>query len=164
MKGLCYPQGLFFNADGGIFIQTFQTLYLMKAIEHINPEGMYKSPAFSQAVVTQGTGKTIYIGGQNGVDANGKMIGTDIATQTTQAMKNIETLLQTCGADWNNVVRFTIIMKQEEDLMAGFKASQAFTSKAAQQAAVTAMVVAGLAHPEGVVEIDAIAFLPDEKG
>ncbi len=136
----------------------------MKAIEHINPDGMYKSPAFSQAVVTHGTGKTIYIGGQNAVDATGKMIGTDIATQTTQAMKNIETLLQACGAGWDNVVRFTIIMKQGEDLMAGFKASQAFTSKAAQQAAVTAMVVAGLAHPEAVVEIDAIAFLPDEKG
>lgn len=136
----------------------------MKAIEHINPEGMYKSPAFSQAVVTHGTGKTIYIGGQNAVDATGAMIGTDIATQTTQAMKNIETLLQACGAGWDNVIRFTIIMKQGEDLMAGFKASQAFTSKAAQQAAVTAMVVAGLAHPEAVVEIDAIAFLPDEKG
>lgn len=136
----------------------------MKAIEHINPDGMYKSPAFSQAVVTHGTGKTIYIGGQNAVDATGAMIGKDIATQTTQAMKNIETLLQTCGAGWDNVVRFTIIMKQGEDLMAGFKASQAFTSKAAQQAAVTAMVVAGLAHPEAVVEIDAIAFLPDEKG
>ncbi|HEY1031823.1 MAG TPA: RidA family protein [Flavipsychrobacter sp.] len=136
----------------------------MKAIEHINPDGMYKSPAFSQAVVTQGDGKTIYIGGQNGIDANGKMAGTDIATQTTQAMKNIETLLQACGAGWDHVVRFTIIMKQGEDLMAGFKASQAFTGKAAQQAAVTAMVVAGLAHPEAVVEIDAIAYIGDAKG
>jgi 2-iminobutanoate/2-iminopropanoate deaminase len=35
-------------------------------ITHINPDGLYKSPAFSQAVVAEG-GKTIYIGGQNGI-------------------------------------------------------------------------------------------------
>jgi hypothetical protein len=29
-------------------------------ITHINPDGLYKSPAFSQAVVAEG-GKTIYI-------------------------------------------------------------------------------------------------------
>jgi enamine deaminase RidA (YjgF/YER057c/UK114 family) len=43
-------------------------------ITHINPEGMHKNPAFSQAVVAEG-GKTIYIGGQNGVGADGTVVG-----------------------------------------------------------------------------------------
>ena len=34
---------------------------------HINPEGLHRSPAFSQAVVVEQPAKTIYIGGQNGV-------------------------------------------------------------------------------------------------
>lgn len=33
-------------------------------IEHINPDGLMKNPAFSQVVTTLGNGKTIYIGGQ----------------------------------------------------------------------------------------------------
>ncbi|MEU8272220.1 hypothetical protein AB0B89_34345 [Sphaerisporangium sp. NPDC049002] len=37
---------------------------------HINPEGLHRSPAFSQAVVVEQPTKTIYIGGQNGVDAS----------------------------------------------------------------------------------------------
>ena len=43
-------------------------------ITHVNPDGLYKSPAFSQAVVTEG-GKTIYIGGQNGILSDGTMAG-----------------------------------------------------------------------------------------
>ena len=38
-------------------------------VRHINPEGLHRSPAFSQAVVVEQPAKTIYIGGQNGIDA-----------------------------------------------------------------------------------------------
>jgi hypothetical protein len=41
---------------------------------HINPEGLHRSPAFSQAVVVERPAKTIYIGGRNGVDADGKVV------------------------------------------------------------------------------------------
>ena len=37
-------------------------------MEHINPEGLIKNPAFSQIITTEGNGKTIYIGGQNAVN------------------------------------------------------------------------------------------------
>lgn len=37
-------------------------------VEHINPDGLIKNPAFSQVVTTQGKGKTIYIGGQNSIN------------------------------------------------------------------------------------------------
>ena len=41
-------------------------------IQHINPAGPSKNPAFSQAVTTQGKEKTIYIGGQDAVNSNGE--------------------------------------------------------------------------------------------
>jgi hypothetical protein len=40
-------------------------------VEHINPEGLTKNPAFSQAVVVTGPAKTIYVGGQDAVDGSG---------------------------------------------------------------------------------------------
>ncbi len=40
-----------------------------KNIEYMNPDGLSKNPAFSQIVTTQGKGKTIYIGGQDSVNA-----------------------------------------------------------------------------------------------
>jgi len=39
-------------------------------IVHINPDILYKSPVFSQAVLAEG-GKTLYIGGQNGILSDG---------------------------------------------------------------------------------------------
>lgn len=134
----------------------------MNSIEHMNPEGLYTNPAFSQLVVTKGTGKTIYIGGQNAVDAQGATVGKgDIAAQTTQVMQNIETALTACGAGWDNVVKLTIIIMHGQDLRIGFQAAQPFLSKATQPAAVTAMMVTALAHPDALVEVDATAFLPD---
>jgi hypothetical protein len=44
-------------------------------IQHINPAGLLNNPAFSQIVITEGNGKTIYIGGQNSVNAKREIVG-----------------------------------------------------------------------------------------
>jgi hypothetical protein len=64
---------------------------------HINPEGLHRSPAFSQAVVVQQPAKTIYIGGQNGVDADGKVVGPTVGEQASQALRNLATILESEG-------------------------------------------------------------------
>ena len=47
-------------------------------MEHINPEGLIKNPAFSQIITTGRDGKTIYIGGQNSVNEKREIIGKTI--------------------------------------------------------------------------------------
>src|SRR5215467_665032 len=68
------------------------------SVRHINPAGLPRSPAFSQAVVVEQPAKTIYIGGQNGVDANGKVVGSRVGEQTSQALRNLATILESEGA------------------------------------------------------------------
>jgi enamine deaminase RidA (YjgF/YER057c/UK114 family) len=56
-------------------------------------------------VTTQGSGKTIYIGGQNAVTAQREIVGKgDIFEQTEQVMKNIQTSLSACGATFDNII------------------------------------------------------------
>ena len=132
-------------------------------IQHINPEGMVKSPAFSQAVTTLGPGKTIYIGGQNAVDATGKVVGRgNLREQTVQVMKNIETALIECGATFSNVVKLNIFLIQGQDAVSGFQAALPFIAKASNPPAITALFVAALGNSEYLVEIDATAFVPDK--
>jgi enamine deaminase RidA (YjgF/YER057c/UK114 family) len=132
-------------------------------IEHINPEGMMKSPAFSQVVTTSGTGKTIYIGGQNAVDAFGKLVGKgNLREQTVQVMKNIEAALTASGATFDNVVKLNIFLVQGQDAVSGFQAAQPFLTKAANPPVVTVLFVAALGNSEYLVEIDATAFVSDE--
>lgn len=44
-------------------------------MEHKNPEGLFVSKAFSQAITVSGRAKTIYIGGQNATNSKGEIVG-----------------------------------------------------------------------------------------
>ncbi len=75
---------------------------------HINPQGLHRNPAFSQAVVVEQPSKTIYVGGQNGVDADGKIVGSTVAEQASQALRNLATILESEGASLANIVHWSM--------------------------------------------------------
>ena len=132
-------------------------------VQFINPDGLLKNPAFSQVVMTQGKGKTIYIGGQDSVNAQREIIGKgDIAEQTEQVMKNLQTALAACGATFNNLVKLSIYIVQGQDLYRGFQASQKFLGNLTNPPSISGFFVAALANPDFLIEIDAIAFIPEE--
>lgn len=132
-------------------------------IQYINPDSLHNNPAFSQAVMTAGKGKTLYIGGQNAVNEKGEIIATgDIAGQTIQALENMQTILSACGAGFGNIIKMTIYLVQGQNLYAAFQASQAYFNNLKNPPAVSVLVVAGLAHPDFLVEIDGVAFIPEE--
>ena len=128
----------------------------MKKITHINPDGLYKSPVFSQAVVAEG-GKTIYIGGQNGILSDGKMAGDTLAAQTEQAYKNIMAILKTVGASQENVVKQTIYIAKGQDIREGYAATQKVWGN--YPTAISAVFVESLGVPGALVEIEAIAVV-----
>jgi enamine deaminase RidA (YjgF/YER057c/UK114 family) len=132
-------------------------------IQHINPPGLFRNPAFSQAVVTQGKGKTVYIGGQDAVNTQGQVVGIgDIGAQTKQVMQNLQTALEACGASFENIVKLTIFIVQGQDLRQGFMASQQYLGGLKNPPAISGVFVAALARPEYLVEVEAIAFIPEE--
>ena len=126
----------------------------MVNITHINPDGLHKSPAFSQAVVAEG-GKTLYIGGQNGVSSDGKVVGDTLAPQIEQAYRNIIEILKTVGATQEDVVKQTIYVVKGQDIQEGYAAAQKawgnFTT------AISFIFVEGLGVPGALVEIEAVA-------
>jgi enamine deaminase RidA (YjgF/YER057c/UK114 family) len=125
---------------------------------HINPEGLHRSPAFSQAVVVEQPAKTIYIGGQNGVDADGKIVGPTVGEQAGQAFRNLATILESEGATLANIVHWTIAVADGNSFDEGVAAFQEVWNPADPPPAITVHVVAGLA-PGFLVEIDAIAVV-----
>jgi enamine deaminase RidA (YjgF/YER057c/UK114 family) len=132
-------------------------------IKHINPDKLFRNPAFSQVVTTQGNGTTIYIGGQDSVNAQGEIVGKgDIGRQTEQVMENLQTALSACGVTFDNIVKLTIYMVQGQDLYSGFQASQKYLGQMENPPAISVLIVAGLANPDFLVEIDATAFIPEK--
>lgn len=59
-------------------------------VQHLDPAGLHQNPAYTQAVVVSGNATTIYVGGQNAVDASGNIVGKgDIRAQTEKALQNL---------------------------------------------------------------------------
>jgi enamine deaminase RidA (YjgF/YER057c/UK114 family) len=123
---------------------------------HINPEGLHRSPAFSQAVVVEQPAKTIYIGGQNGVDAEGKVVGPTVGEQSRQAFRNLATILASEGARLADIVHWRIAVVQGHSFDEGVAAFQEVWDRADPPPAITVHMVAGLG-PGFLVEIDAVA-------
>jgi enamine deaminase RidA (YjgF/YER057c/UK114 family) len=127
-------------------------------VRHINPEGLHRSPGFSQAVVVEQPAKTIYIGGQNGVDADGKVVGPTLGEQAGQAFRNIATILESEGATLADIVHWRIAVVEGNSVEEGVAAFQQVWNPADPPPAITVHFVAGLG-PVFLVEIDAIAVV-----
>lgn len=125
-------------------------------ITHINPGTLHQNRAFSQATLAEGT-RTLYIGGQNGADASGAVEGGP-AEQTKQAMKNVLAILEDVGAGPEDVARMTVYLVGPADPGAAFAAA-AGEVWGPHPTAITVVTVQGLARPEALVEIDAVAVL-----
>lgn len=128
------------------------------SVRHINPEGLHRSPAFSQAVVVEQPAKTIYIGGQNGVDAEGKVVGDTLEAQAVQAFRRIATILESEGGTLANVVHWRIAVTDGAPVHEGVAAFQQVWNAEDPPPAITIHVVAGLG-PEFLVEVDAVAVV-----
>jgi enamine deaminase RidA (YjgF/YER057c/UK114 family) len=125
---------------------------------HINPQGMIHSPAFSQAVVVEKPDKTIYIGGQNGVDADGTVVGPTLREQSLQAFRNLAIILESEGASLANIVHWRIAVLEGHAFDEGVAAFQEVWNPADPPPAITVHIVTGL-NPGCLVEIDAVAVI-----
>jgi len=129
------------------------------SIEFLNPDGLLKNPAFSQVAITKGNGNTIYIGGQNAITKDLQIIGKgDITVQTEYVLKNVETALSASGATLDDLFKLSIYIVQGQDIRKGFEGAQGFLKKLKNPPVISGIVVAGLANPDYLVEIEAVAF------
>jgi enamine deaminase RidA (YjgF/YER057c/UK114 family) len=128
-------------------------------VMHHNPAGLPSNPAFSQAVSVEGPARTIYVGGQNAVAADGSLVGDDAAAQTARALENLGTVLADAGARLDDVVQWMITVVDGQDLGGAFGAFKEVWGERGNPPAISVSVVSGLANPRFLVEISAIAVV-----
>ena len=129
------------------------------SITHLNPPSMHRSPAFSQGTIVPAGSRILFVGGQNGVGPDGKVVGHALQEQTEQALRNVLAVLAAAGASQQDVAKLNIHIIEGSDVNAGFGASLAVWG--ANPTAITVVSVHSFANPDFLVEIDAIAALPD---
>ena len=133
-------------------------------IRHINPDGLHKNPAYTNVITVRGQVNTIYIGGQDAVDGSGSIVGKgDLKRQTEQVLANIQIALKAAGAELKNVIKWNLYIVQGQPLQPGFEAFQKVWGYRPDPPLITMAFVSGLANPEFLVEMDAIAVLPQDS-
>lgn len=126
-------------------------------ITFLQPDGLVRSPAFSHAAVVPPGATTVYLGGQNGVDASGTVVSPDVGEQSLRAVENARVALESAGATLDDVVSWTILIHEDADLRAAYGAVASTLTRDGAPPLVTAARVAGLGVPGALIEVSAIA-------
>ncbi|CAM5761889.1 hypothetical protein LMIY3S_00289 [Labrys miyagiensis] len=112
-----------------------------------------------QTVVARGT--MVFVRGQIGQDldtSHSVAIG-DVAGQTEQAMANIRMLLEEAGSTLEHITKITIYIVDPRYREAVYRVIGKWLKGVFPVS--TGIVVSALARPEWLVEVDAIAVIPD---
>jgi 2-iminobutanoate/2-iminopropanoate deaminase len=75
--------------------------------------GFVSGNAFSDGVVA---GNTLYVAGQQGPDSNGKVTGTDITLQTTNAIAAVKKVVEQAGFKMADLVSVTVYVTDLNDV------------------------------------------------
>ena len=111
---------------------------------------------YSHCVEVKG-GRWLHIAGQVGTAPDGTL-RQGLAEQTAQCFANIEAALQAAGMTKANLVKLTIfVTSSSPETVQIYRAQRDQWLTEAHPPAATYLVVAGLAHPDFLIEIEAVA-------
>ena len=124
-----------------------------------SPDGL-ASPAGYSHVVTIPGGRLVWTSGQIATDASGAVVGVgDSERQARQVFENLTRALDSAGAGWTDVVKLTFFVVAVSELPAIRAVRDAFVDT--EKPPTSSLVqVAGLVHPDLLLEVEAVAWLP----
>ena len=126
-------------------------------LERVNPPGLSAPQTYSHIVKA---GKLIFIAGQVGAGADGKIAGPGMKEQTEQVLRNHQSVLKSQGLDFSHVAKITIFTTSITEFRAPDVADVRAKFFGANRPASTLVQIQQLASPEYKIEIEAIAVAP----
>jgi enamine deaminase RidA (YjgF/YER057c/UK114 family) len=131
-------------------------------LRFLNPPSLPKPRGYTQIVETTAPCRTVYISGQVGLDATGKLAGApgDFRAQAVQAFENLKQALAAVGGGFEHLAKINVYLV---DAAAHFPQFLEVRNRYVNQEsppASTLVQVGRLALESLLVEIEAVAVLP----
>lgn len=128
--------------------------------ETVQPDGWARPLGYANGVVA--TGRTFFLGGQIGWNAEQQFETDDFIEQMTQTLQNIKAILEAAGAGPEHLTRLTWFVTDKAEYAANQRrVGEAYRAVlGANFPAMTLVVVADLLEPRAKIEIEATAVLP----
>ncbi len=118
---------------------------------------------YAYAAMAQGPARVVWTAGACPLDAGGNTVAVgDVPGQAAQVMDNLATALGEAGAALTDVVKTTVYVatSRQEDLVAAWEVVRGHMGE--HDAPSTLLGVAVLGYDEQLVEVEAVAVLPEQ--
>lgn len=127
-----------------------------------NPPTLYKPPGYSHVVEIRGPGRIVYIAGQLGLDAQGKLVGApgDFGAQVTQAFENVKLALSAVGAGFGDIVKLNNYLTDMSHLPVLREVRDRYVNVSAPPASTT-VEISKFALQGALFEVEAVVMLAD---
>ncbi len=126
----------------------------------LQPDGWARPKGYANGV--SASGRSIFVAGQIGWDAQQRLVSGDLVAQARQALANIVAVLAVDGAKPEHIVRLTWYVTNRADYLAAAEPLGAAYREVIGRhfPAMTAVEVSVLMEQGAVVEIEATAVIP----
>jgi enamine deaminase RidA (YjgF/YER057c/UK114 family) len=130
----------------------------------LNPDTIAKPVGYTHVVEPAGPGRIIFISGQLGLDLDGKVVGGpgNFRAQAEQAFVNLKNALAAVGAGFEHVVKLNNYFVDIAHIAQFREVRDRFIDTAAPPAS-TAVAISALARPGALIEVEAIAVVPEKS-
>ena len=129
--------------------------------EFLQPEGWAAPVGYANGVAARG--KTIYVGGQIGWNAQQQFECDDLPGQVRQTLENIVAVLRAGGAEPSHLTQLTWYLTDKNEYLANLKEiGRAYRDVIGRHfPAMAAVQVVALVEDRAKIEIQAIAVIPE---
>ena len=134
-------------------------------VEIVNPAGLAPPVGFSHGVVSRG-GRIVWLAGQNGTDADGRIVAVgDLAGQVDAALANVLAVVHAAGGTARDVVKLHFYVAD----VAAYRAARPALAAVWRRhfgrhfPAMMLLGVTGFFEADALVEIDGYAVVADER-
>ncbi|WP_283136256.1 RidA family protein [Rhizohabitans arisaemae] len=129
-------------------------------LTHITaPDGVAPGMGYTHVVI--GSGRLVVLSGQVALNEQGEVVGAgDPAAQARQVFDNLRSCLTAANATFDDVVKLTYFVTDVGHLSAVRAVRDAYIDTERAPAS-TAVQVAALFRPELLLEVDALALIPE---
>ena len=115
-------------------------------------------PRYSQGIQVDGARSLLFIAGQTAADEHGQVVGKgDIERQSERVFQNLQAVLTTAGATFENLVMTTTYLTDLSHREAYNKVRLKYYGS--EPPTSTLLVVKSLGHEDFLIEIDGIAVI-----
>ncbi len=129
------------------------------ATTFFNPTDLVKPHGFSHGAL--GTGRTLFVAGQTGVDSEGSLVSDDLVGQFDRSLQAVVRVVEDAGGKPEDIVKINLLVTDKNDYREkGKEIGGAYRKHLGRHfPAMTLAEVKGL-WDDAKVEIEAVAILP----